>query len=83
MKVCFSFLQLFISFILFCFSLGDEFIPLKPENGLLNQPYNHTSKEKNLSYYSTSLFFNISESIQLYHILCSIKRLLPKMNNIH
>ena len=55
MKIYLSFYKQFISFILFSFSFEDDFIPLKPENGILNQPYNHTSQEKNLFF----IFLNI------------------------
>lgn len=55
MKFSSFFLLLFIINISFILSSEDEFIPLKPGNGILNQPYNHTSNEKNLFF----IFLNL------------------------
>jgi len=55
MKISSFFLLLFIAIISLIFSEEEQFIPLKPGNGILNQPYNHTSKEKNLFF----IFLNL------------------------
>jgi hypothetical protein len=55
MKFSSFFLLLFIINISLILSSKDEFIPLKPGNGILNQPYNHTSNEKNLFF----IFLNL------------------------
>ena len=55
MKISSFNLKTFYIFIIsFIFSLED-FNPILPENGILNQPYNHTSKDNNLFF----IFFNV------------------------
>ena len=55
MKISSLFFLIIITKISFLFSSEEQFNPLKPGNGILNQPYNHTSKEKNLFF----IFLNI------------------------
>ena len=55
MKISSLFFLIIIIKISFLFSSEEQFNPLKPGNGILNQPYNHTSKEKNLFF----IFLNI------------------------
>ena len=55
MKISSFFLLLFITIISLILSEEEQFIPLKPGNGILNQPYNHTSNEKNLFF----IFLNL------------------------
>ena len=55
MKISSFFLLLFLTIISIILSEEEQFIPLKPGNGILNQPYNHTSNEKNLFF----IFLNL------------------------
>lgn len=55
MKFSSLFFLIFITTLTIIFSTEDKFIPLKPGNGILNQPYNHTSEENNLFF----IFLNL------------------------
>ena len=56
MKISSFNLKTFYIFIIsFIFSSEEQFNPIAPENGILNQPYNHTSQDNNLFF----IFLNV------------------------